>query len=246
VKAAPAIQGLVISEEGMSENAPPGLTLPRRILRGLVLVLIAAAFSLLAAFAWPHLLGALRYAPKLDRLFVALHQDRVLIDGLREQNAALADKDEAWALAQDQIWNTERITGEGTLQRAAMARPASQHLRDVVQASRGLVTHAFLIDAKGRMAAAPFPSFNYWQFDKPKFHYTFPLGASARDVSWLQLSWDGTHPVCWRAETMVDPQSGAPIGVLALEVNYLKVGYFGCRETPIHTEQERATNHVKL
>ena len=96
------------------------------------------------------------------------------------------------------------------------------------------------------MVAAPFISYNFRQADKPKFHYTFPLGAGARDVSWLQMSWDGTHRVCWRAETMVDPQTLAPIGVLALEVNYDKVGHFGCVEQPVHTEEERATNHVKL
>ena len=125
-----------------------------------------------------------------------------------------------------------------------MARPASLHLGQIIAASDGLISHAFLIDAKGRIAAAPFPSFNFWQFDKPKFHYTFPLGSGARDVSWLQDSWDRTHTVCWRAETFVDPMTGEPIGVLALEVDYLKVGRLGCAETPAHTLGERATNHV--
>ncbi|MFI5013321.1 MAG: hypothetical protein ACHQAY_13345 [Hyphomicrobiales bacterium] len=230
----------------MSDIALPGSSTPHRILRGLAVALAAAVLALGAAFAWPHVVGAALEVPKLDRLFAELHRDPVLLEALREQNAALADKDEAWALAQDRIWNAERIEGGGPLQRSYMERPASQYLRDVVTRSDGLVTHAFLIDAKGRMAAAPFLSFNFWQFDKPKFHYTFARGAGARDVSWLQLSWDGSHPVCWRAETMVDPRTGAPIGVLALEVNYLEVGYFGCREEPVHTPGERATNHVEL
>jgi hypothetical protein len=126
-----------------------------------------------------------------------------------------------------------------------MELPASRHLRDIVLASNGLVSHAFLIDASGWMAAQPYLSFNFRQSDKPKFHYTFPLGAGGKDISWLQASWDGGHPVCWRAETMVDPASRTPIGVIALEVNYLKVGYFGCVEQPLHTPRERATNHVK-
>lgn len=229
----------------MSETALPDRAQPRRILRLLAVAIASAVLTVLALLAYPHLLGAWRYVPELDRLFASLHQDQMLIDALRQQNAALADKDEAWALAQDRIWNAERYDpAPGTLQRAVMLTPASQHLREIVEASQSLIGHAFLIDAKGRIAAAPYPSYNFWQFDKPKFHYTFPLGAGARDVSWLQFSWDRRHPVCWRAETMVDPQSGAPIGVLALEVNYLKVGYFGCREAPVHSEYERKTNHV--
>ncbi|MBV9139221.1 MAG: hypothetical protein JO357_19380, partial [Hyphomicrobiales bacterium] len=46
------------------------------------------------------------------------------------------------------------------------------------------------------------------------------------------------------ARVMLDPATSAPIGVLALEVNYLKVGYFGCIEAPAHTAQEKATNRV--
>lgn len=230
----------------MSVIALAGINLPRRVMRGLVIALAAGILGLASAFAWPHVVGVLHYAPKLDGLFAELHRDPVLLDALRDQNAALADKDEAWARAQDRIWNAERGQGDGALQRAYMDRPASRHLRDILAGSDGLVSHAFLIDAKGRMVAEPFISFNFWQFDKPKFHYTFPLGVGARDVSWLQLSWDGSHPVCWRAETMVDPRTGAPIGVLALEVNYLKVGHYGCIEQPVHTPSERATNHVRL
>jgi len=228
----------------MTPVALPAPGRPRRLQRGLTFGLAAAVLALALAFAWPHLVGAAVELPRLDRLFAELHRDGVLIEALRAQNAALAGKDEAWALDQDRIWNTERLAGEGPLQQGVIARPASQHLRDIVAASGGLVSHAFLIDAEGRMAAEPFLSYNFLQADKPKFHDTFPAGAAGRHVSWLQLSFDGSHPICWRAETMVDPQTQAPIGVLALEVSYLKLGYFGCIEMPAHTPQERATNHV--
>ena len=229
----------------MSDIALPGGR-RRRVLRVLALILGVFVLALGAALASTHVIGLVYWVPRLDRLLAELHADPVLVDALRQQNAALADKDDDWTLAQDRIWNAERQNGGGPVQAAFVERPASRHLRDIVEASGGLVGHAFLIDAKGRMAAAPFISYNFLQFDKPKFHYTFPRGVGARDVSWLQLSWDGSHPACWRAETMVDPQSGNPIGVIALEVNYLKVGYFGCVESAVHTDDERATNHVKM
>jgi hypothetical protein len=220
----------------------PTSSLYQRISRGIILIVMTVVIACGAVLAYPHIAGLVYYKPRLDRLFEALHRDPILLDALRQQNAAFAGKDEAWALSLDQAWNAERLLGDGPLQRAVMETPVSEHLRQIVAESGGLISHAFLIDAKGRMAAEPFPSFNFWQFDKPKFHYTLPLGAGARDVSWLQLSWDGSHPVCWRAETMVDPELGKPIGVLALELNYLEVGFSGCREQPIHTREERATN----
>jgi len=216
-----------------------------RVLRGIALALTGVGLLAGVSVASMHIVGLVYYVPRLDRLFSRLHRDPVLIEALRRQNAALAGKDQAWALARDRQWNAERIRGGGPLQGAFTNRPASLHLRGIVAASGGLVTHAFLIDAEGRLAAAPFLSYNFWQFDKPKFHYTFPLGAGARDVSWLEMSWDGTHPVCWRAETMMDPLTNATIGVLALEINYLEVGRFGCIEQPVHTPEERVTNRVK-
>jgi hypothetical protein len=215
------------------------------MLRGVAIAAAGIVLALCIAFASTHVIGAIYYVPRLDRLFAELHRDPVLIAALQEQNAALAEKDEAWALERDQAWSAERQNGGGPVQNASMQKQASLHLRDIVLGTDGLVGHAFLIDAKGRIAAAPFLSYNFWQFNKPKFHYTFPKGAKARDVSWLQLSWDGSQPVCWRAETMVDPMAGAPIGVIALEVNYLKVGHFGCVEEPAHTDVERRTNRVK-
>ena len=229
----------------MSDLALPGRAPRSRLIRVLAIAAAGSVLALGIVFASAHVVGALYYVPKLDRLFAELHQDPILIVALREQNAALADKDDAWALERDRAWNAERLSGGGPVQAAAMQSEASVHLRDIVSESDGLVSHAFLIDAKGRMAAAPFLSYNFWQFNKPKFHYTFPKGAGARDVSWLEMSWDGSHPVCWRAETMVDPATNAPIGVLALEVNYLEVGHFGCAEEPLHTAEERRTNHVK-
>jgi hypothetical protein len=228
----------------MSHLALPGRKSKGRIVRGLAIVAAGVLLALGLAFASTHVIGAVCYVPKLDRLFAELHRDPMLVTALRGQNTALADKDETWALEQDKAWNAERLNGGGPIQTALMQKEASAHLRDIVLASDGLIGHAFLIDAKGRMAAAPFLSHNFWQFNKPKFHYTFPKGVNARDVSWLQLSWEGSHPVCWRAETMADPTTGAPIGVLALEVNYLKVGYFGCMEEPAHTDAERKTNRV--
>jgi len=208
--------------------------------------ILAAALLLWSMFAfWSVVAEPLLARRRLDRLFENLHSDPLLIDALREQNARLASKDQDWALTQDTAWHAERLNGSGPLQNATMATPASERLRVSVFASDRLISHAFLIDAQGRIAAEPFPSANFWQYPKPKFQYTFLKGEGARDTSWVQLSWDGSHPVCWRAETMIDPETRQPIGTLALEVNYEIVGRFGCRESPLHSNYERTHNRVE-
>lgn len=204
-------------------------------------VLCLAAFAVLS---WRHFWGLFHYVPQLDRLSSALRADPLLIEDLREQNQRLAANSDEWTVDQDRLWMTERLCGAGPLQRAVMRKPGSRRLREVLAASGGLVSHALLIDAKGRVAAEPYPSYNFDQARKPKFYYTFRLGPDARDVSWVERSADGSHVVCWRAQTMVDPVSRLPIGALALEVSYEKVGFFGCREQPVHTKEERATNRV--
>jgi hypothetical protein len=206
-------------------------------------VLCAAAVGLLF---WRDLLGLVLYIPEIDGLFVVLHADPLLVQALSEQNALLAGKSPDWTANQDRLWLTERFCGGGPLQRAVLEKPSSKRLRDVIQESGGLVSHALLMDAKGRIAAEAFPSYNFDQARKPKFYYTFRRGPGARDVSWLQSSSDGSHVVCWRSETMVDPASGAPTGVVALEVSFDKVGRIGCQEQPPHSQKERATNRVDL
>ena len=92
----------------------------RRIARGLILIVAAIVLAGGSTLAYPHIAGLVYYKPRLDRLFVSLHKDPILIAALREQNGALADKDEAWALAIDHAWNAERLQGGGPLQRDLM------------------------------------------------------------------------------------------------------------------------------
>jgi hypothetical protein len=82
----------------------------RRIIRGALVGLAAGALAASSLLLWPHVAGAVYYAPKVDRLFADLHVDPVLVEALRRQNAALGGKDEAWALEQDRIWNAERFS----------------------------------------------------------------------------------------------------------------------------------------
>src|SRR5260370_24769264 len=102
-----------------------GVELPRdrshRFICGLTIALLAVAVSAGLLLAWPHAMGAIFYVPRLDSLFTELHRDPALIEALREQNAALADKDETWALEPDPALDSRRPNRHGPLHRPNLA-----------------------------------------------------------------------------------------------------------------------------
>src|SRR5580704_17885863 len=113
--------GQFLSRRDISRSCHlPTSSLYQRISRGIILIVMTVVIACGAVLAYPHIAGLVYYKPRLDRLFEALHRDPILLDALRQQNAAFAGKDEAWALSLDQAWNAERLLGDGPLQRAVM------------------------------------------------------------------------------------------------------------------------------
>jgi hypothetical protein len=191
--------------------------------------LLAVAVAYLAA---PWLMARLVYAPRVERLVAAIRADPRIIDAVVAQNALLAAKTPAWAIEQDRIWGEEKRAGGGPFLDAMLARPASQRLRELVAESEGVARHVIVMDASGRIAAVPLPAFNFWQFPKPKFQKTFPLGPGARHVNVLEWGHDRSFVACWLSATLVDPATGTPIGAFGIELDHAYVGGALCRQTP--------------
>jgi hypothetical protein len=185
-----------------------------------------------ACLAWPWLMARAVYAPRAERLVAAIRADPRIADAVRAQNALWADKTPAWAIEQDRIWGDEKRAGGGPFLDAMLARPASQRLRALLADTGGVARHVIVMDASGRIAAVPLPAFNFWQFPKPKFQKTFPLGPGARHVNVLEPGHDGSFVACWLSETLVDPDTRQPIGAFGVELDYAYVDAALCRPTP--------------
>jgi hypothetical protein len=185
-----------------------------------------------ACLAWPWLMARAVYAPRAERLVAAIRADPRIADAVRAQNALWADKTPAWAVEQDRIWGEEKRAGGGPFLDAMLTRPASQRLRELLADTGGVARHVIVMDASGRIAAVPLPAFNFWQFPKPKFQKTFPLGPGARHVNVLEPGHDGSFVACWLSETLVDPDTRQPIGAFGVELDYAYVGAALCRPTP--------------
>jgi hypothetical protein len=191
--------------------------------------LLAVAVAYLAA---PWLMARLVYAPRTERLVAAIRTDPRIVDAVVAQNALLAAKTPAWAIEQDRVWGEEKRAGGGPFLDAMLARPASQRLRELLAESGGVARHVIVMDASGRIAAVPLPAFNFWQFPKPKFQKTFPLGPGARHVNALEWGHDRSFVACWLSETLVDPGTKQPIGAFGIELDHAYVGGALCRQTP--------------
>ena len=184
-----------------------------------------------ACLAWPWLMARAVYAPRAERLVAAIRSDPRIADAVRAQNALWADKTSAWAIEQDRIWGEEKAAGGGPFLDAMLARPASQRLRELLAETGGVARHVILMDASGRIAAVPLPAYNFWQFPKPKFQKTYPLGAGARHVNVLEWGHDRSFVACWLSETLLDPATKQPIGAFGVELDYAYVGDALCRPT---------------
>jgi hypothetical protein len=194
---------------------------------------LAALLSVAVAYlAAPWLMARLVYAPRAERLVAAIRTDPRIIDAVVAQNALLAAKTPAWAIEQDRVWGEEKRAGGGPFLDAMLARPASQRLRELVAESGGVARHVIVMDASGRIAAVPLPAFNFWQFPKPKFQKTFPLGPGARHVNAPEWGHDRSFVACWLSETLVDPATGTPIGAFGIELDHAYVRDALCRATP--------------
>jgi hypothetical protein len=190
---------------------------------------LAVAVAYLAA---PWFMARLVYAPRAERLVATIRTDARVIDAVVAQNALLAAKTPAWAIEQDRVWGEEKRTGGGPFLDAMLARPASQRLRELLGETGGVARHVIVMDASGRIAAVPLPAFNFWQFPKPKFQKTFPLGAGARHVNGLERGHDSSFVACWLSETLVDPDTKQPIGAVGIELDHAYVRDTLCRPTP--------------
>jgi hypothetical protein len=196
-----------------------------------VAILAAALIIAGTAAAMPYVMQHMVYGPAAEKALARLHQDELILEAVRAQNVELKNKDEAWAIAHDALWAAEKKAGGGPVLEATLTKLASSRLREIIAATGGVVRHVIVMDEGGRVAAVPWPSFNFWQKPKAKFQNTFLLGKTARHVNRLERGHDGTFIACWLSETLIDPVTQQPIGAIGLELDHAYVGKALCTPT---------------
>jgi len=119
----------------------------------------------------------------------------------------------------DKEWKAETKAEKQPLIAEMLSSPLSNYLLYLQAQSAGLYTEMFVMDDKGLNVGQSSVTSDYWQGDEAKYKKTFQVGPDAIFVDEAEFN-DDTKT--WRAQlnfTVVDPQSGKPIGAATIEMN---------------------------
>src|SRR5690349_8085338 len=143
----------------------------------------------------------------------------VTVISIGASNDAHGSIDQAGIDKLDNEWKSESKTDKQPLIAEMLSSPLSNYLLYLQAQSAGLYTEMFVMDNKGLNVGQSSVTSDYWQGDEGKFQKTFQVGPDAVFIDEAEFNDDDKT---WRAQlnfTLVDPQSGKPIGAATIEMN---------------------------
>lgn len=102
--------------------------------------------------------------------------DPDIVAAINAANTERAGYDQAKIDELDKQWKAEVGAAAHPLIDATAANPASAKLKAICDGQGGLVTEAFVMDAKGMNVGMCDPTSDYWQGDEAKWQKTFAVG----------------------------------------------------------------------
>lgn len=149
----------------------------------------------------------------------AIAENPVVIAAITAQNATTSGYDQAKIDALDTQWRAEVDAGSKPLIDATMGNEASKFLSGEQDASAGLFTEIFVMDAKGLNVAQSTVTSDYWQGDEDKFTASFGAGAGAVHLGEIEQDESTQAFQSQVSVTVVDPATGAAIGAITVGVD---------------------------
>ena len=146
-------------------------------------------------------------------------QSPVLVDAIRAMNAERAGYDQAQIDAMDTAWRGEIGTASTPTITPILENDAAAFLRDQVAASGGRITEVFIMGAHGLNVAASAMTSDMWQGDEAKFQQSFGMGADGVHIGDVELDESTQQYQGQVSLTIVDPDTGEPIGAMTVGVN---------------------------
>lgn len=141
------------------------------------------------------------------------------IIAIRAQNERHASLDQAAIDRLDKQWRGETKSDEQPLIAKLMGSPFSAYLVRVKAESNGLFTEVFVTDKLGLNVGQSSVTSDYWQGDEAKYQKTFLVGPDAVNVSKVEVDPKTGSRRQQVDFTIVDPDSGRPIGAATVEVD---------------------------
>lgn len=146
-------------------------------------------------------------------------QSDYVVAAIKAQNAKTKDYDEAKIIELDKKWRAETDASDKPMINEVLGFPASQKLAEVQDASDGLYTEIFVMDAKGLNVAQSDATSDFWQGDEAKWQKTFLVGPDALHLSDVEEDASSQTFQSQVSMPITDPASGAVIGAITVGVN---------------------------
>ena len=188
-------------------------------------VLVGCGLALCLGLAPAH---ANEYADGLNKLaqeqIKAFAHAPDVIAAIKAQNAQTTGFDEAKIDQLDKQWRAEADGSDQPMIDEVLSRPVSEQLAEIQDASDGLYTEIFVMDAKGLNVGQSDVTSDYWQGDEAKWKKTFLVGADAVHLSEVEEDESTQTFQSQVSMAIADPDSGEVIGAITVGVNVELVG----------------------
>ena len=145
-------------------------------------------------------------------------QNPVVVAAIEAQNATTSAYDDAKINELDSQWRAEVGAASKPLIDATLANEASKYLTGVQEASGGLFTEIFVMDAKGLNVAQSTVTSDYWQGDEDKFTQSFGAGAAAVHLGEVEQD-ESTQAFQSQVSITIVDAAGNPIGAVTAGID---------------------------
>ncbi|WP_348529574.1 PDC sensor domain-containing protein [Rhizobium sp. SG_E_25_P2] len=145
-------------------------------------------------------------------------KDPAVIDAIKAQNAKTAGLSAADIDALDKAWRAEVDGGDRKMIDEVLGNAASKFLHEKQEASEGVISEIFVMDAKGLNVGQSDVTSDYWQGDEDKFQKSFGAGAEGFFVDEVEKD-ESTQALQSQASMTIVDESGAPIGAVTIGIN---------------------------
>jgi hypothetical protein len=142
--------------------------------------------------------------------------DPAIVAAINAANSERSGYDQAKIDALDKQWKDEVGAAAHPLIDSIAASPASAKLKSICEQQGGLVTEAFVMDAKGLNVGMCDPSSDFWQGDEAKWQKTFSVGPGAIFVDKVEQDESTQKFQVQSSVTVVDPATGKAIGAMTV------------------------------
>jgi hypothetical protein len=145
--------------------------------------------------------------------------DPTVIDAIKEQNAKTAGLDQAAIDALDKDWRAQATAADKPMVDEVLGRALSKFLMEKKDASQGMITEMFVMDAKGLNVGQSDVTSDYWQGDEAKWQKTYSVGPGEVFVDEVEED-ESTQALQSQASlTISDPATGEAIGAITVGIN---------------------------